>query len=312
MLPGMDEQQAKQVLAAARDSARMNHWDEVEHQLREVHAQQVLTGADQGDAAYLLGLAAMGSGDWDGATDLLVEASSSAGTEYRTEALQRLKEIQHHNAATTAEADQDVDQAESSSVLAAADEAYGHNDFDGAYGHYWAVYNGHADNKVRARAALGIARSRSHLPDLTEAKQYAQYVTGLGFADLTDEANSLLSWIGEQEAAVAAAADGTTIDEFTKADEAARSAFFNSDYARAKAELTSMLNSTQIGAVERGKAALNLGMAEMMLREYDAAKLNFEIAATHGAANVVERAHYFQAMLDRHDAAETLVAEYQD
>jgi hypothetical protein len=277
-----------------------------------VYAHQVLTGTDQGDAAYLLGLAAMGTGQWESATDLLVEASSTAGNDYRAEAVKRLTEIQHRNAAATAEADQDVDQNESKSVLAAADEAYGRNDFDGAYGHYYAVYNGHADNKVRARAALGIARTRSHRPDLTEAKQFAHYVTGLGFADLTTEANALLDWITDQEAAVTAAADGTTIDEFTQADQAARAAFFNSDYARAKAELTSMLNSTQIGAVERGKAALNLGMAEMMLGEYDAAKLNLEIAVSHGATNVVERARKFQEMVDRREQADALVAEYEN
>ena len=307
----MDADGAKQVLAAARDSAGMNHWQEIHDELQPVYAQQLLTGTDQGDAAYLLGLAAMGIGDWEGATDLLVEASSSASNSYQTEAKARITEIQHHNAAATAESDQDVDQKESGSVLAAGDEAYGRNDFDGAYGHYLAAYNGHADNKVRARAALGIARARSHRPDLTEAKQFAQYVAGLGFADLTSEANALLGWITEQESAATAAADGTTIDEFTKADEAARDAFFNSDYARARDELTSILNSTQIGAVERGKAALNLGMAEMQLGDYEAAKLNFEIAVTHGSTNVVDRAHKFQEMVERHDQAESLVAEYE-
>ena len=312
MLPGMDADQAKQVLAAARDSAEMSHWQEIHHQLHEVYTRQLLTGTDQGDAAYLLGLAAMGTGDWTGAAPLLTEASTSAGNEYRAEAKKRLTEIQHHTGAVAAEADQDVDQKESSTVLSAADEAMARQSYDEALGHYTAAYDGHADGKARAKGALGIANVYAHKDDLAQAKQYAEYAASTGVAEVVSEAKNLVTWIAQQEAAVGATADGTTINEYAAANDGAKNAFFNSDYGRARTLLTSMLNSQQLGTVERAKAWLNLGMVEFQLGEFADARVNLDLAATHGAASTVEKAQRILARLDRHDHAETLLEEFED
>jgi len=117
----VDANQAKEVLASAKESAEMHQWGDTHHLLHKIYTEHVLTGTDQGDAAYLLGVAAIGTGDWDAAAPLLTEASTSASNEYRAEAKKRLGEIQHHTAAMAAEADQDVTQKESGDVLAAAD-----------------------------------------------------------------------------------------------------------------------------------------------------------------------------------------------
>ncbi|MDT4941847.1 MAG: hypothetical protein QOJ34_1936 [Pseudonocardiales bacterium] len=312
MLPGMDSDGAKKVLAAARDSAQLSQWQEIQHLLHEVYAQNLLTGADHGDAAYLLGLAAMGTGDWPGAKPLLTEASTSAGTQYRAEAKTRLTEISHHEAAVAAESDQDVDQKEAAAVLAAGADAMALGDYDAALAHYTAVYNGHADPNPRAKGALGIANILAHKDDLTQAKQYAEYAHGTGIADVVAEAKILLDWIAQQQAALTAAADGTTINEYNVTNEGAKSAFFNNDYLRARVLLTSLLNDPQLGAVERAKAALNLGMVEMRLGEYPEARLNVDMAVTHGSGATVEKAKRIAAILDRHDTAEALVEEFED
>ena len=312
MLPGMNADEAKQVLAAARDSAQMGRWQEIHDLLHKVHEQNLLTGADQGDAAYLLGLAAMATNDWTGASTLLTEASSSAGPEYRAEAKQRLVELGHHDGAVAAEADQEVDQKESTAVLAAADEAVARGDYDGALVHYTAVYDGHADPGPRAKGALGIATVLAHKNDLAQAKQYAEYVVGTGVADAAAAAKTLLDWIATEQNALTAAADGTTLNEYAAANEAAKAAIYGDDFEHGRTLLMSMLNSPQLGTVERAKAAVNLAYAEIRLGMYDDARINAEMAATHGIATTVEKAQRLLGMLDRHDHAEELVMELED
>ena len=312
MLPGMDADQARHVLAAARDSAADRQWQEIHHQLHEIHEQHILTGTDHGDAAYLLGLAAMGTGDWTGALTLLTEALSTAGHEYKAEAGKRIAEIQHHDAAAASESDQDVNEKESTVVLAAGDEAMARGDYDGALAHYTAVYNGHADAKPRAKGALGIANVLAHRDDLKQAKQYAEYVAGTGVAEAVAAANTLLAWIAAQEAALTAIADGTTINEYDLLKEAVNGAWFSRDYARARTILTSMSNNQQLGTVERAKVWLHLGLVESHLGDYTAARLNFDLAVSHGAAPTVEKAQRNLEKLDRHDHAALLLEEFED
>src|SRR6266567_4132061 len=117
----MTPDEAKQVLAAAGDSANFHQWDDIDHLLRHVYDQQLLTGTDQGDAAYLLGLAYMHTGAWDAAASMLTEASTTASTEKKGEAKQHLAELTRHDTAVDSESDGVVAQKEVSGVLAAGD-----------------------------------------------------------------------------------------------------------------------------------------------------------------------------------------------
>ena len=158
----MTPDEAKQVLAAARQSAQFNQWEDVDHLLRPVYDRQLLTGPDQGDAAYLLGMAYLHGGTWDAARIFLTEASTTASAADRAEATTHLAEITRHEAAIRAESDGLVEQGEAAAVLAAGNDALDRGDLDAAYEQYWAAYDGQADTGARAKAALGIATVWAH------------------------------------------------------------------------------------------------------------------------------------------------------
>jgi hypothetical protein len=307
----MTPDEAKAVLTAARDSAQFHQWEDVDHLLRHVYDQQLLTGTDQGDAAYLLGLSYLNTGALDAASGMFTEASTTASTDKRAEAKQHLAELTRHDTAVDAEVD-GVEQKEAAAVLAAGDDALARSDLDDAYTHYWAAYDGHADTAPRAKAALGIARVWAHRGDLTQATQYAEYVAGAGEAGPAADAKILLDWIKEQQGATTAAADGTTADEYLELSTAARSAFFSEDYTQALPLLLSIIAAPQLGSTEHAKAALNAGLAEVMLGQFSEARAHFEFAAAHGGQAIVQKAQFRLAALDRHDHAEDLVAEFEE
>jgi tetratricopeptide (TPR) repeat protein len=307
----MTPDEAKAVLVAAGESAQFQQWQDVDHLLRHVYDKQLLTGTDQGDAAYLLGLAYLNTAALDAAAGMLTEASTTASTAKRAEAKQHLAELARHDTAVDAEVD-GVDQKESTAVLAAGEDALGRGDLDEAYTHYWAAYDGQADIGPRAKAALGIARVWAHRGDLTQATQYAEYVVGTGQAGPAAEAKTLLEWIKDQQGATAAIADGTTADEYATLSTTARSAFFAGDYERALPVLESIIAAPQLGSTEHAKAALNAGLAEMMLGRTAEARAHFEFAAAHGPAATVQKAQTRLASMDSHEKAEQLVAEFED
>lgn len=308
----MTPDEAKQVLAAARESAQFNQWNDVDHLLRPVYNLQLLTGTDQGDAAYLLGTAYMHMGTWEAAHAFLTEASSTASTQDRAAAAEHLAEVTRQGAAIRAESDGLVEQTEAAAVLAAGDDALARGDLDAAYDHYWAAYDGQADIGPRAKAALGIARVWAHRADYTQAAQYAQFVVGTGQAGPAAEAATLLEWVKEQQGAATAAADGTTADEYATLSDAAKVAFYGGDYTQALQILISILDAPQLGTTEHVKAAFNAGLAEQMLGEFTEARAHFEFVVSHGAPDQVLKVQTKLAALDRHDAAEQLVAEFEE
>jgi len=308
----MTPDEAKQVLAAARQSAQFNQWEDVDHLLRPVYDRQLLTGPDQGDAAYLLGMAYLHGGTWDAARIFLTEASTTASAADRAEATTHLAEITRHEAAIRAESDGLVEQGEAAAVLAAGNDALDRGDLDAAYEQYWAAYDGQADTGARAKAALGIATVWAHRRDFTQAGQYAHYVVDTGQPGPAADATTLLAWVKEQQEASTAAADGTTADEYAKLSGAAKDAFFNRDYAQAQQILLSILDAPQLGTTEHVKAALNAGLAEVMLGQFTEARGHFEFVASHGTAEQVQKAQTRLATLDQHDAAEQLVAEFEE
>jgi hypothetical protein len=243
---------------------------------------------------------------------MLTEASTTAGTESRAEAKQHLAEITRHDAAVDAEADGVVVQKEATAVLAAGNDALALGNIDDAYQHYWDAYNGQADIGPRAKAALGIARVWAHRADYTQASQYAQYVIDSGEAGPGAEAKTLLEWIKEQQGATTAIADGTTVDEYAKLSDAAKSAFFSADYAQALPILLSILAAPQLGTAEHVKAASNAGLAEVMLGQFAEARVHFEFAAAHGTPAQAQKAQTRIAAIDRHEQAENLVAEFEE
>ncbi|MDT4925746.1 MAG: hypothetical protein QOG01_3459 [Pseudonocardiales bacterium] len=307
----MTPDEAKTVLASVTDSAHLNQWEDVDHLLRPVYDQNLLTGTDQGDAAYLLGVAYLNMGAWDAAQGFLDEASTTASPTNQADVAKRMAEIRRHDAAAGAEVD-GVDQSESAAVLAAADDALARGDYDDAYARYWSVYDGHPDAEARAKGALGIATVFAHRGELTEATQYAQYVVGTGHAGPAAGANQLLAWIKDQQGAQTAIEDGTTADEFTHTMDAARSAFFANDYSQARTLYLSIIDSSQIASTEHAKAAFNVGMAELFLGMEPEAREHFEYVVSQGYGDAAGKAQKRLAALDRHDQAEALVAELAD
>ena len=221
----MTPDEARRVLVAARETAQTEQWQAVYDLLFPVHEEKVLTGTEQGDAAFLLGEACRGLESWDAAAYYYEAASTSASADDQGKAKERLAEIRRQDAAVDAEYE-GVVQGEADAVLAAADDALARHDFDDALAHYRAAWAGVVDGKPKYRAALGIARSCANLGNHDEASQYADYVVDSAPADLADQAKSLLEWIKDHRAATAASADGTSPDEFRESWDAANGAYF--------------------------------------------------------------------------------------
>jgi tetratricopeptide (TPR) repeat protein len=307
----MTPDEAKSVLAAAWDASAVHRWAEVDEMLRPVHTSNVLTGTDQGDTAYLLGLAYFHLGFTDAAKMWLTDASTTAAAANRANAQQELIALEHNAKAITAEASDGVgDKSEGAAVLAAADEALQAGDFDRAQEHYTAVYDSSLEVAIRTKGALGLGTVLAHRGDLAAAKQYADYVLSRGLADSAPQAQTLLDWIKQQDAATAAMSDGASVDEYLATNQAAMEARDNGNPEHARALLLTLFDASHLAPAERSVVAFNLGVAEATLGMYDDARLHLELAA-HGPPDVAAAAAQGIAAMDRHESAEEVLAKLQ-
>jgi tetratricopeptide (TPR) repeat protein len=307
----MTRDEANSVLAAARDAAAVHRWAELDEMLRPVHTSNLLTGTDQGDAAYLLGLAYFHLGFNDAAKMWLTEASTTAAADSRAKAKHELAALEHNAKAITAEALDGVGaKSEGTTVLTAADEALQAGDLGRAQDHYTAVYESQLDVGIRTKGALGLATVFAHRGDLATAKQYADYVLVRGLADSAPQAQTLLDWIKQQEAATTAMADGASVDEYLATNRAAMEARDNGNPERARALLLTLLDASRLAPAERSVVAFNLGVAEAMLGMYADARTHLQLA-TDGPPEVAAAAADGIAAMDRHDSAEAILAKLQ-
>jgi tetratricopeptide (TPR) repeat protein len=307
MLPGMTPEEAKQVLVAAEDAVRQEQWQDVIGLLDAVHGAHALAGPDQGDAAHMLGLAHLHLGEWEKAGGLFTEALATAKPEHRSYSRQMLEHIKHHYQAVNAEAG-GVNRKEGRTVLTAAEDSLARSDYDDAFKHFWAVFDGDPSESSRAKAALGLAKVfafRDH--DFTRAGQYADFAAKTHGSSAAGDARELIAWIKEQTAAASAAQDGTTIDEYDKAVDAADAAFDAGDYHGARRLYESVAGAAQLGASQRTDAAYNAGLCARLLGHDAEARHHFEYAAAHGTPERVKDAHERLAEMDQHDKAEALV-----
>ena len=304
----MTPDEARRVLVAARETAQVEQWQGAYDLLFPVHEEKVLTGAEQGDAAFVLGEACRGLESWDAAVFYYEEASTTASGDNQAKAKERLAEIRRQDAAVDAEYE-GVAQAEAEAVLAAADDALARHDFDDALAHYRAAYQGVIDGKPKYRAALGIARSCANLGNFDEAAQYADYVIDSAPDDLKGQAQTLLEWIKDHRAATTASGDGTSPDEFRESWDAANGAFFNGAYDQALPLYLAGKESEQLSGTDRGKMAFNAGICQRFLGNDTEARALFEFAVSHGPPGTVAKAQSHIEKIDRRESAAELVAE---
>jgi tetratricopeptide (TPR) repeat protein len=303
----MTPDEARAVLAAAADSAKLQQWEDIDHLLRPVYDANLLTGTDLGDAYYLLGLSYLQTGAWDAAHSFLDEATRTAGDANKKLAADRLAEITRRDAAVDAET-AGVEKDNAAAPLAAGDDALARADYDGAYAHYWSVYDGHPDAGTRATAALGIARVFAYRGDLVQGDQYAQYVIGTGRAAAAG-AKDLADWIALQRRADGDIADGLTANEYADVWEAGHQAFAAGNIEHARAYFLSALEAPQLASTEHFKAAFNVGLCDQRLGQPDEARKQFEYVLAHGDATAIQKVTARLAAMDSHDAAEELVDE---
>jgi hypothetical protein len=303
----MTPDEARQVLTAARDTARYQRWQEVYDLVFPVHEEGVLDGEEQAELAFLIGDACQGLESWDAAAHYWEMAAISGSSEVAGKARERLQQVQHHDAAIDAE-DGGVTQDESAAVLAAADEDYGRHAYAEALARYEHVYQGAVAGEAKYRAALGIGSCKAATHELVEARQYAEYVAQNG-GNLASHGQSLVAHIDQLVAADAATADGSTPDEFAKTREGGRAAFFNGSYQEAYDLFSSLVDSDSIAGSDRADMAYNAGMCKRFLGDDAGARQLFEYAVAHGVGGVVAKAQDHITKIDQQVAATELVAE---
>jgi len=300
-------EEALQVLVAARDAENLHRPHEVIELLQPVHESHLLTGHDQGDAAALLGRAYFNGGDLDRAETLFHEAMTTASSHEQGQAHTLLEQIKHERRARTEAAD-GVDEGEAGHPLRAADEALHRGDFDTAYEHFHSVYNGHAHGQGPiAQAAVGMAKVLVRRNDLESARQFAEYAVGTGVAKVQADGKSILDLIARENAAIAATADGTSLDEYAKTSKAADDAYERGDYALANQLYVSILGAPNLATDELVRTTVNLALSEEMLGRPSDARAHYEWVVSHGNARAKARAEGRLAKLNAHAAAGMIV-----
>jgi len=303
----MEVAEAREVLEAGRTSAGAHLWQQVVDLVEPVHQTQILSGQEQGEAAFLVGQAHAWLGDWDKAGPFLDEAVLHGSSEVQQQASALRDQALHQGVAVLAE-DGGVEANEAMLVLAAADEALAREDYATASGHYEKVYNGSASGD-RAAAALGIARCRANTAQLVEAAQYAAYAAQNGSATVTAQATELQEWISHQQDAAADVIDGSTPDEFNTTRDAAHQAMFVGSYEYARTLFRSLAEGHNIAAGDRARMQFDVVLCDRLLGDRDAARMGLEIAEQDADADLHAKINKLRAVMDREVEAAALVAE---
>lgn len=303
----MEVAEARQVLEAGRTSAGAHLWAQVVDLLEPVHRTQLLSGHEQGEAAYLVGLAHAWLGAWDKAGPYFDEAVQLGDSNVQQQAASLRDQALHEGVAIAAE-EGGVEANEAMLVLVAADEALAREDFATASGHYERVYNGSA-SADRATAALGIARCRAHTFQLVEAAQYAGYAADHGSADVAEQARQLQSWISHQQDVAADASDGSTPDEFRTTREAAEQAMMSGSYDHARTLYRSLAEGAHIADGDRARMQYNVALCDRVLGDSGAARMGLEIAERNADADLRAKIDKLREVMDREIDAAALVAD---
>jgi tetratricopeptide (TPR) repeat protein len=307
----MTPDEARAVLVSARETAEFQSWQDLHDLIHPVYEARVLTGTEQGEAAFLVGEASRGLGSWDAAVSFYEEAATTATPEIQATVQKRLAEAGRIDTAHNAEAD-GVVQDEAAAVLAAGDDAMRHDDLTGALEHYRAAYRGVVDGEPKYRAALGIARACAHLEELDEAASMAEYVAENADGDLATQGKELVEWIRVQRQASEAAADGVSAGEFKELVAAAKVAYQAGSYEQALELFLALSQSTELSGTDQAKMAYNVGMVHRVLGNEEEAKPFFEHASEHAPADAAASARAELAKIARHEAAEALVDALAD
>jgi hypothetical protein len=303
----MELAEARQVLEAGRTSTYARQWQQVVDLLEPVYGTQLLTGHEQGEAAFLVGQAQAWLGAWDKAGPYLDQAVQLGDSDVQQQATSLRDQAFHEGVAGLAEQD-GVDANEAMLVLAAADEALARHDYATASGHYESVYNGAAAGD-RAAAALGIARCRAYTAQLVEAAQYAGYAADNGAADIAAQAKELQDWISHQQDVAADASDGSTPDEYKTTHDAAEQAMFANSFDHARTLYQSLADGANISDDVRARMQFNVAICDRILGDRDAARMGLEIAERNADADLRGKIDKLRATMDREIEAAALVAE---
>jgi hypothetical protein len=303
----MEVAEARQVLEAGRTSTYARQWQQVVDLLEPVHGTQLLTGHEQGEAAFLVGQAQAWLGEWDKAGPYLDEAVQLGDGTVQQQARALRDQAFHEGVAVLAEQG-GVDANEAMLVLAAADEALARHDYATASGHYEKVYNGSAAGD-RAASALGIARCRAYTAQLVEAAQYAGYAADNGSAEIAAQARELQDWISHHQDVAADASDGSTPDEYKTTHDAAEQAMFANSFEHARNLYQSLADGPNISDDLRARMQFNVAICDRILGDRDAARMGLEIAERNADADLRVKIDKLRATMDREIEAAALVAE---
>src|SRR5262245_6054089 len=99
----MEVAEAREVLEAGRSLTGAAQWQQVVDLLEPVHGTQLLTGNEQGEAAFLVGQAQAWLGEWDKAGPYLDEAIQLGDSDVQKQATALRDQAYHQDVAVLAE-----------------------------------------------------------------------------------------------------------------------------------------------------------------------------------------------------------------
>ena len=276
--------------------------------LAPVAEADAAAGADLARVNRYLGDACMGLGSLDAAMQYYEAGLTGASAEDAEHIRLRMTDIREYDAAVEAAADGVAGEDEAGRVLRTAMDALDRRDFGEARRWYEYAWSGiqMTDQQI-AGAALGLYKCALHDGQLDDAEGYLQ----IAEARSPGHADTIAGYrqdLATRRAGATLGEDGVQMTELDEINASALQASWDGDYANAKLLFEQMLDSALLPATDRGRIHRNVGVMQIYLNDYEAARASFEEAARVGTPDIQAMAQASLTQLDANASAADIVA----
>jgi tetratricopeptide (TPR) repeat protein len=306
----MSTLEAAQITSILEAAERLR--DNGDHQalydlLEPVSDGVTITGGELGEVYYFLGESCLGLYSLDAALhyyELALPLATGSAPEFIRA---RIEEIQHIDSAVDAEYQGVAGAGEASQVITAGEQALDRGDYEEATRWFQSAWSGiQLDDDQIARAAIGLAQCAMSTGQLDDADGYLQIASERG-ADHADTIAFYRQHLAERRAGATVGGDGVALGELDEIFRSAVGATYDGDYSTAAMLFQQMLDSGVMASTDEGRVWRNLGVTQIYLHDYDAARTSLSEAARVGTPETQRLASQMVTMLEANADARSIV-----
>jgi tetratricopeptide (TPR) repeat protein len=312
MADALTNEEAETILATGERHLSSQDWNAAYELLHELVDQERLTGHDYGHACLILGWACLSTNAADAARGYFELAEQRGDSGHRSRARDGINQLQHGDAAVSAEQGGVAGRAEAEAVIVAAEEAFDRGDFNTAWQHYHQAYTAtQVTRSQSSRIGVGMAAIYIQAGQAGEAEGYLQVAeAGEPSSAVHQRIVHLRDTLVRMTAADTLGADGVQRIDLNEYRRAGLVAFSASDFDGAYRYFLAVYESNLEQATDRARTAYNLGACCVRLHSYDAAHQYATEAAANGRSDITELARRLIADLENVDRSGSLAYEH--